>query len=88
MFRTLKPNYVLTLVPLPFRNITNKLFSLVKAFDPGLKVPGTAKIFPSRRLHLILQFLVNRKSLSSNRRTQLLFHGNWNKRTESSKVTK
>ena len=42
---------MLNLVPLPFRNITNKLFLSVKAFDPSLIVPSTGKIFPSCRLH-------------------------------------
>ena len=40
MSSRLKPNCVLNLVALPLipRNITNKLFLPVKAFDPGLKL--------------------------------------------------
>ena len=58
MFRTLKPSCVLNLVPsYTLRNITNKLFSPAKAFDPGLKLLEKPVI---RAARLICAFSVDK----------------------------
>ena len=71
LFRTLKPNYVLNVVPLPFvpSKKTNKLFLPVKAFDPVLKLLEHPSVGNQRILYfevMVVRDIKLRSRLSKN----------------------